>query len=162
MLAKHTAEPRPDRIRQMVGLSVNLGMPDYAARIVNDWLERGRLQKSYDNLKLLYECWSLAREHDKAGKTLALAARMAPNGEDYLLLGRLRFEQRDWGNARIALGKALGKGRLKHPNQARLLLGICACHSGEKTVAKNYLEKLLTDPKYKKVAAYWLSRLKNS
>lgn len=161
-LAKHTTKPRSDRIRQMVGLSVSLGMPDYAARMLNDSLQRGRLQKSYDNLKLLYQCWSLAREYDKAEKILSQAAAMTNNGEDYLLLGRLHFEQHDWKNAQIALKKALRKGHLKRPKQAKLLLGICACHTGEKTAAKKYLEKLVTDPEYKRVASYWLSRLKNS
>jgi len=162
ILAKYTAEPSPERIRQIVGLSVSLGMPNHAARIFSDSLEKGRLPKSYDNLKLLYQCWSLARETDKAEKVLSQAAKLAANGEDYLLLGRLHFEQRDWKKAQLALNKALRKGRLKHAKQAKLLLGICACHTGETIKAKKYLEGLLSDPEYKKVAAYWLSNLENS
>ena len=161
-LAKHTTKPRSDRIKQIVELSVNLGMPDYAARLLNDRLEKGQLKRSYANLKLLYQCWSLAREYSKAEKILVQAAAMTKNGEDYLLLGRLHFEQHDWKNAQIALKKALHIGHLKRPKQAKLLLGICACHTGEKTAAKKYLEKLVTDPEYKRVASYWLLRLKNS
>ncbi|GAB4254778.1 MAG: hypothetical protein Kow0065_02190 [Methylomicrobium sp.] len=162
MLAYYIGALRPDDFLQLVKYNAQQGYPAKAARLLEVAFENGQLARGYQNLKLLFGCWQLAREHGKARKILDQAAALSTNGEDHLLSGRIAMQQGEWSAAKDELQKSLRKGGLKRKDYARLWLGIAAFKAQDESLAKQSLESLLTVSSVKKEAAFWLKRIEKS
>ena len=162
MLAYYNGLTTRDDVMQLVRYNASQGYPVKAARLLETELERSKIPRTYENLKLLYSCWQLAREWQKSGQVLAEAAKLAPTGEDFAMLGRLEMQKGNWSKAKNSLQKSLRKGGLKRRHQARLWLGIAAFKANDETLARQSLQALLTDSSVKREAAYWLKRLDRS
>lgn len=159
MLAYYIGEVRQEDILQLVKFNAQQGYPAKAARLLETELENKRIPRNYENLKLLFSCWQLAREHKIAGKVLAEAATISPNGEDYMLAGRLAMQRGDWAAAKTEFQKSLRKGGLKRKEYARLWLGVAALKTQDESLARQSFESLLNVSNVKQEAAFWLKRM---
>lgn len=159
MLAYYLGEVRQDDVLNLVKFHAQQGYPSKAARLLETEIEHQRIPRNYQNLKLLFGCWQLAREHDKAHRVLNEAAAMSPSGEDYLLSGRIAMQRGDWAIAKQDFQRSLQKGGLKRKAHARLWLGIAALKSQDETLARQSLEAVLNVSEVKQEAAYWLKRM---
>ncbi len=162
MLAYYLTEVRQSDIVQLISLNVQQGLPTKAAKLLETELASQRIPRNYKNLKLLYNCWQLARENNKAKRVLAEAANLASHGEDFLVLGRLSMRRNDWASAKTNFQESLRKGGLKQPHQARLWLGIAALKTKDEVLARQMLEPLLKMKNIKQQARYWLKRIDHS
>lgn len=162
MLSFYSGHATREDVLQLVRLNTHQGYPAKAARLLESELENNRIPRSYENLKLLFNCWQLAREREKSRRFLAEAAKFASTGEDFALLGRLEMQQGKWSQAKNSLQKSLKKGRLKHKQHTRLWLGIAAFQAKDEGLARRSLQVLLDEPRVKQEAAYWLKRLDRS
>src|SRR5690606_4871870 len=144
---------------QLVRLNAQQGLPAKAARLLETEMANQRLARDYEHLKLLYNCWRLARENGQAAQVLAEAAVLAPDGEDFLMLGRLSMQRNDWRAAKTHFQQGLRKGGLKRVHQARLWLGIAAFKTDDAALARQVLEPLLEVENVKHEASYWLQRI---
>lgn len=159
MLAYYHGNVRSKDILQLVRFNAHQGYPVKAALLLEEELRRQRLPRSYENLKLLFNCWQLAREWDKSREVLAEAAKLSADGEDFALLGRLQMQRGHWAKAKSSLQQSLRKGGLKHKRYTRLYLGIAAYKARDTALARQSLQALVTDSSLGGQADYWLKRL---
>lgn len=162
MLAYYDGNARSDDVLQLVRFNAQQGYPAKAARLLEEALNHQRIPHSYQNLKLLFGCWQLAREWAKSREVLVEAAKLADSGEDFALLGRLEMMQGRWSQAKSSLQKGLKKGGLKRKQQARLWLGIAAFKTQDEVLARQSLQAVMAESTLKQEAAYWLKRLDRS
>lgn len=162
MLAYRLGLVQSTELERIAGFHANLGIPEKAARMLEQWLDAGEVEADTERQALLGRLWLLARERDKAKAHLAKAADGSADGEIDLLLGKLHYEDQTWGQAVSHLERALDKGKLKKGEDAdaRLLLGISAYHAGRKAVARAAFEAASREPRYQDHTRYWLNLLR--
>ncbi len=97
--------------------------PYRAARILEKEMNAGNVKAIQKNLEKLGNMYFLAREYDKARRYLTRAANLSGKGELDFRIGQTYFEDENWDMAETHFRRALNKGGLKQPCQARVLLG---------------------------------------
>jgi len=103
----------------------NFDNPHRGARLIEKEMEADRVERDVDNLELLSQLWSQAREHSKAIPVLREAARMSDEGELAFRLGQSLLADEKNEDAEQALESALDKGGLEDQQEAEawMLLG---------------------------------------
>jgi tetratricopeptide (TPR) repeat protein len=160
VLAHHRSRLDTDDLMRIVQLYSSNGIPEKAARLLQNWLKAGRLEATPKTYKLQFELWHFACERGPALQALEKAASLADNGEDYYLLGCLHFERNQWQQARHALQRALQHG-VKEKAKAQYLLGVAAYNCGDPHTAQQAFEKASKNPQLGKVVAYWSDKLQD-
>jgi hypothetical protein len=84
------------------------------------------------------------------------AARAKPTGDSDVKLGAAYLSYNDIPKAIEALQRGIGKGGVKNPDEAGLLLGIAYLRSGNKPEAKKAFETVTQDPTMTRIAKLWL------
>ena len=99
--------------------------PYRGARLIETEMERGRVERNVNNLRLLSQLWSQAREHERAIPVLREAASLSSTGDLYFRLGQSLLANENNADAEVALTNALDVGGLSEANQADawLLIG---------------------------------------
>jgi len=143
-------------LEAVLGLHRNLRMPDKAARLLSDWLQAGRLERSPRQQRLLADLWLEARERERAKEAFAKAAAASKDGELDEILGRLHMEDGEWPKAANALTRALAKGGLRDPDQTHLVLGVAWVKAGEAERAAVVLADAARKPRLRATAEHWL------
>lgn len=103
----------------------NFNNPHRGAELIEKEIENGRVERSVDNLQLLSQLWSQAREHSKAIPVLREAARMSDTGELSFRLGQSLLADERNEEAERAFEAAIDKGELDDKRLAEvwILLG---------------------------------------
>lgn len=88
-------------------------------------MNAGNIDRDQDNLILLSQLWSQAREHKRSIPILREAARGATDGELFYRLGQVLLADEQYGPAQTALESAINRGGMdqKDTGDAWLLLG---------------------------------------
>lgn len=86
--------------------------PYRGARLLEREMEAGRVERNVDNLELLSQLWSQAREHDEAIPVLRQAARLSDTGLLSFRLGQSLLASENYEGAEEALLAAIRKGEL--------------------------------------------------
>ena len=146
-------------LKQIVSLWGYIDAPEKGARLLEQWLEEGRLEADAENLKQLGNLWLMARERDNAIDVLTSAAELEPDGRTYELIGGIYFEDEDWTAAYSAYQNAIRQGDLEEPNRVSLLAGISAYRAGNDDDARSALENVLDDEELRPQAESILSQL---
>ncbi|MBL39406.1 MAG: hypothetical protein CMP07_13450 [Xanthomonadales bacterium] len=99
--------------------------PHRGAKLIEKEMEAGRVERNVENLELLSQLWSQAREHDKAIPVLRQAARLSDEGLLSFRLGQSLLANEQNEEAEQALETALEKGGLDESRRAEawMLLG---------------------------------------
>lgn len=99
--------------------------PHRGAALIEKEMEAGRVERTVENLELLSQLWSQAREHSKAIPILREAAEMSDDGKLSFRLGQALLANEQNEEAEEALEAALEKGGLDESRRADawILLG---------------------------------------
>ncbi len=99
--------------------------PFRGASMLEREMNAGNIERDQDNLILLSQLWSQAREHKRSIPILREAAGRAPNGELYYRLGQVLLADEQYAPAQTALESAINRGGMdqKDTGDAWLLLG---------------------------------------
>ncbi|VAW03437.1 hypothetical protein MNBD_ALPHA05-321 [hydrothermal vent metagenome] len=99
--------------------------PYRGAKMLEREMAAGNIKRTKDNLVLLSQLWSQAREHKKSIPILREAARGAKKGDLSYRLGQVLLADEQYARAQTALEGALNKGGMSRKNtgDAWLLLG---------------------------------------
>src|SRR6056297_1227381 len=99
--------------------------PHRGAQLIEKEMESDRVERSVENLELLSQLWSQAREHNKAIPVLREAAKMSDEGLLSFRLGQSLLANEQNEEAERALEAALEKGGLEDSRRAEawMLLG---------------------------------------
>ncbi len=149
----------PSDLRQIVSLYGYIDAPEKGARLLDDWIAAGRLEKDAESMKQLGNLWLLARERDEAVTALTEAARMAPDGQVFEMLGGVHFEEESWTAAYDAYREALDLGGLDNQARVELLAGISAFRAGRNDAARVNLEAAARDAEFRAQAQSMLRLL---
>jgi tetratricopeptide (TPR) repeat protein len=156
MLAQRRHDLPPADLDTIIGLHDMLGMPEKGARLLEGWLEDGKLERTPQRLRRLADMWLTARERTQAKQAFARLAPGARTGEIEAILGQLHMEDAQWREAAAALSRALAKGGLKEEPSTRLMLGVCYLKAGDTDRAIAALTEAARAPRLKASAEHWL------
>jgi len=115
------------------------------------------------NLKLLADAWRMAQEMDLAIPIMEKAAKLAKDGQTYIILGSLYLSEDKLEEAVSAIEEGLKKGKVKNPSQARLTLGQAHFELQNFDQAKKEFRIAARndDKKIKKTANSWIKYTEN-
>ncbi len=146
-------------LRQVVSLWGYIDAPEKGARLLEEWLETGRLETDAESLKQLGNLWLMAREREYAIGVLTEAAELEPDGRTYELLGGIYFEDEEWTSAYTAYQSAIRQGDLEEPRRVSLLAGISAYRAGNNADAREALKVAAEDEELRPQAESILRQL---
>jgi tetratricopeptide (TPR) repeat protein len=146
-------------LKRLVSLYGYVEIPEKAARLLESYIADERVTKDPETLRQLGDLWLMSREREKAKVVLQEAAKVAPDGRTYQLLGGIYFEDEQWEDAYSAYLEALDLGGLTDPDQIRLLVGISAYRAGMTQEARTALEAAAETEEYRSQARSLLRRL---
>jgi tetratricopeptide (TPR) repeat protein len=107
--------------------------PHRGAQLLVEEMEAGNVERDVDNLELLSQVWSQAREHARAIPVLREAAQLSEDGELFFRLGQALLADEKYAEAEQALASALDKGGLEDAKTAEawILLGTARFNQAE-------------------------------
>lgn len=99
-------------------------VPYKGARLMEQAMDNGVLEDNLRNLKFLAQCWSLAKENEKAIPVMAKAADLSEDGEMDAQLAQIYLNTEQWDKAIASANTALEKGDLQNQGVTHLVLGM--------------------------------------
>lgn len=112
-----------DELMRIVNFYNRFNAPYEAAKVLEKEINAKRVTDSLERLELLANLYQVAREYEKAIPVIQRAASKTRDGKMDERLGRSYFELGQHKKAIDALTTALGKGGLKEPGYANVLIG---------------------------------------
>lgn len=149
---------KPTQIRNLANLFLIHEAPYKAAKIVDEAIKNGALEKDEKNYSLLSQAWSQAREDQKSIAPLQAAANLSSKGEPWIKLARAHVNLDQWKEAIQALETGLDKPEVKSPGSAYLLLGMGYYNLKELNKAQRAFEqsaKVSKSKRNQKTARQW-------
>lgn len=115
------------------------------------------------NLKLLADAWRMAQEIDLAIPIMEKAAKLAKDGQTFIILGSLYLAEDKLEEAVDAIEQGLRKGKVKNASQARLTLGQAhfELQNFDKAKKEFRIAARDDDKKIKKTANSWIKYTEN-
>lgn len=114
----------PAKLLNLVRLSMYVELPYEAGRILGRAIETGVVEASPENLELLLQAWTAAREFDRAAEVVDRLATLTADGDLLLRKARLMMEQNRWQAMLEAARQGLEIGNVGKPGEAWLMIGI--------------------------------------
>lgn len=141
------------------------GMPYKAAKVMEKGFKDNQITADSRNYERLGEYWRRAQEIDKALPDLEKASELSDDGEPYVRLAQLYFGLDKFKQAIKAAKAGLAKGKLRRPEQARMLLAQSQFYAQAYDDADKTFNSLiaLTDKKYARIrkdAKKWQSYMR--
>ena len=115
---------KASQLRNLASLFLIYEVPYKAAKVLEQGISSGILEKNVKILELLSQAWVQAREDRKAIEPLTEAAKLSGKGESWIRLGQAYVNLDEWDKAIPALEKGLKMGGVKRPGSAWILLGM--------------------------------------
>ncbi|NRB38166.1 MAG: tetratricopeptide repeat protein [Pseudomonadales bacterium] len=139
-------------------------MPYKAAKVMEKGFSDELIEESAKNLERTGDYWRRAKEIKKALPRLAQAAQLSKEGEPGIRLAYLYMNNYQYKNAAATAKKALKKGGIKRPYEARFLLGQALFHAQKYTLARKAFNQVISNTANKeaqlrlhKLANQWLN-----
>ena len=116
------------------------------------------LEEDKQNLTILAEALRSARERRAAIDIFKKLVKITDDGEAYIAMGNLYYQEDDIAKAVEAIDKGLKKGKLKNPGYAQLTLGQAYFELGRFDDARKVFNKASQSKRdsVKKSARAWL------
>jgi len=134
-------------------------LPYPAARVIEQALEDGSMEKDSESYELLANSWIAAREYERSIPPLRKAAELADDGNLYVRLGQVYMQRESWEEASVLLEKAIRKGGLKNPGNAALLLGITLYNDAQIDRARTSFMQAMQHDSTRAAAENWIGHL---
>jgi len=144
-------------IKSLLQLSVNRGIPEHGARLLESAFSNELIEENEDFLKLLAMALVAAKERDRAIDAYERVAAVSESGEYWVSIANIYVEKAEWKSAEAALLKGLnGKLTLDSPGKAWLLLGVSQSEQKKFKSAKKSFKKAVAFKKTESSATRWL------
>ncbi len=131
--------------------------PYKGAKLMEQAMNDGVLEKNLRNLKFLGQSWSLAKEQDKAIPVMMQAANLADDGELDAQLAQILLNEERWDDAIDAVDRAIEKGDLRNPGLVYLVKGMALFNKKQYALALNQLAEAEKHQKSRAMAQQWKS-----
>ena len=143
-------------------LYLQADIPYKAARLLDQEIKSGRINKTDKHLFLESQSWLLAQEFEKSIPPLQAAAKLSAGGNYYIQLGQIYMSLEQWKNASAAFINGLRKGGLKRPDNAFLALGTALFYQGALEAARDAFAEAREDERSIKVAKQWIDYINST
>ncbi|NRQ43300.1 CDC27 family protein [Rheinheimera sp. YQF-2] len=130
-------------------------VPVKGARVMEEAMQAGVLERNLRNLKFTASCWSLAKHDDKAIPLLISAASLSDDGELEAQLGQMYLNMEAYDKAIAAATAALQKGGLRNQGMSHLVLGMAYFNKQRFNDALVELAKAEKFDNTKRIALQW-------
>ena len=127
-----------------------------AARILEQGINDGTIEKTESNYRLLSQAWQMASEFEKAIDPLKEAARISNDGELDVRLANSYLNLSRYDECVAASRAGLQKGGLERPAIAQELLGMCLLEKEEYEDSKKAFRQAAKDDRIEKRARNWI------
>jgi len=149
----------PAEYLEMAQLAIGQGLPGEAQAVLEKGIQKGAFtrpsQKDQANQLLAEAKQAVTLDKSTLDKQDA-AARAKPTGDNDVKLGAAYLSYGDLTKAVDALQRGIGKGGVKNPDDAALLLGIAHLRAGNKTEAAKAFSSVNKDATMTRIAKLWL------
>jgi len=149
----------PSEYLEMAQLAVGQGLPGEALAVLEKGTQKNvftRASQKEQATQLITEAKAaIALDKSTLDKQDA-SARAKPTGDSDVKLGAAYLSYGDTAKAIDALQRGIGKGGVKNPDDAGLLLGIAQLRAGNKPEAAKAFKTVTKDPTMTRIAKLWL------
>ena len=148
----------PSEFLEMAQLAIGQGLPGEAQAILDKGFQKGAFAtKQKDQATQLLNEAKQAVTLDKSTlEKQDVAARAKTTGDNDVKLGAAYLSYDDLPKAIETLQRGIGKGGVKNPDDAAILLGIAHLRAGNKPEAANAFNTVKNDPTMTRIAKLWL------
>jgi tetratricopeptide (TPR) repeat protein len=129
---------------QLGNLYLNAGAPFQAASVLQKGLDKGEIESTVANWRLLAQAWQQAKDDEKALPALRQASKLAEDGEPDLALARSLAKLAKWSDCADAAGKAIDRG-VKRTDSAQMQLGQCLLNMRRYPEARDAFQSAIKD-----------------
>ncbi|WP_425451676.1 tetratricopeptide repeat protein [Alteromonas aestuariivivens] len=129
--------------------------PYKGAKLMEQALEEGVLERNLRNLKFLGQSWSLAKEQDKAIPAMMAASELSDDGELDAQLAQILLNAERWDDAISSADRALEKGELRNPGLVYLVKGMALYNKKQYALALNQLAEAEKHQSSRGMAQQW-------
>ena len=130
-------------------------VPYKGAKLMEQAMNDGVLEKNLRNLKFLGQSWSLAKEQDKAIPVMMQAAELSEDGELDAQLAQILLNEERFDDAIAAADRAVEKGDLRNPGLVHLIKGMALYNKKQYALALNQLAEAEKHQKSRAMAQQW-------
>jgi len=134
---------------QMAQLYLSVEAPYEAARILQEAIDEGKVDKDEKNWKLLAQAWFLAQYDKEAIVALREAAKLSDDGELDIRLARSLSNMANFKDCIDAAQTAIKKGDLKRLDESYITLGMCQFEEARYDDAKQAFANAKVDADYR-------------
>jgi tetratricopeptide (TPR) repeat protein len=146
-------------LRRLAQLQMFMDLPYRAARVLEQGIADGNIERDSKAYEMLSNSWIAAKEYDRAVEPLELAASLAKPGDLYVRLAQVHLQREKWAEAADALGSALAKGGLDNVGDAQLLMGIAVYSQKKPEQARGWFARARQHEASREEADVWLKHL---
>lgn len=129
--------------------------PYKGAKLMEQAMQDGVLEKNLRNLRFLGQSWSLAKENEKAIPAMQQAAELSDDGELDAQLAQIQLNQENWDEALASADNALQKGGLRNQGLVHLIKGMALYNKKQYALALNELAEAEKHGKSRAMAQQW-------
>ena len=130
-------------------------VPYKGAKLMEQAMNDGVLEKNLRNLKFLGQSWSLAKEQDKAIPVMMQAAELSEDGELDAQIAQILLNEERFDEAIAAADRAVEKGDLRNPGLVYLIKGMALYNKKQYALALDQLAEAEKHQKSRAMAQQW-------
>lgn len=130
-------------------------VPYKAARLMEQGMADGVLERNLRNLRFLSQSWAFAKESDKAIPVMQAASELSEDGELNAQLAQIFLNTEKWDDAIAQAELALQRGNIRSPGTAHLVIGMALYNKQQFAAALNALAEAEKFKQTEKMAQQW-------
>jgi tetratricopeptide (TPR) repeat protein len=153
--------PKGNQQLNLANLFLLHEVPYKAAKIMDEGMKKGIIDKNVRNLRLLSQAWLQAQESEKAIPPLKQAANLSKDGDLDVRLAQAYLNLDKYKEAITALETGLKKGGVKRRDTANVMLGLANFELQRFNASIRAFSEASKDKRSRKTAAQWLGHVKN-
>ena len=139
----------------MAQLFLQAEAPYKAAKLLQEKMDAGVVDKNEKNYRLLSQSWMMAMEDEKAIPPLKSAAALAKNGEVDARLANTYLNVGNYDECVKSATAAIRKGGLKSPDNIQISMGMCLYNLRRYSDAKSAFREAAKTPRSQRTSGQW-------
>lgn len=148
---------RESELVTMAQLYMQAEVPYKAGKLLEEEMEKGRVEKDAKNYRLLSQALTLAQEDERSIPALQAAARLDEEGELYIRLANAYLNLGQYAECAEAAQAGLEKGDLKSPDNAYISHGMCLYNLKRYNDAKAAFREAGKANRSERIARQWIT-----
>ncbi len=147
---------RENELLQLAQLYMLQGGAYKGARLIEEGMDSGVIQRNERNYRTLAQAWMQAQDDRRSIAPLREAAERAGDGQLYLQLAQSHLNLYEYDECVQAVRTALARGGLSRPDTAQLVLGTCLLELERYDQAREAFRVARADSRSRSAADRWI------